>query len=375
MNSRERIRTILNRQEPDRVGFQDTDFFSDTLERWHGEGLPRSVDVLRPNWPWLNVPGLRYFGHDIYVTWPDISLKYDAIDYEVADNWSIAKDEFGTTKKSWTGKTASPQFLDPVVKTPQDFEGRVEPLLDHLDIRRVSSAGYPFRQELEQMVKRFQREFFVTVGVVGPWEYSTYLCGGLAATLVFVMKNQDFASSMFMRIADFLAKICESYIAAGADGLWVFDDQGSQDGPFFSPRLYERLLEPAHEKVCAPFVRRDLPRLLHSDGHIEPLIPHFIDAGFLALHPVQNKAGMDVKKLKERYGDELALIGGMDTRILSSGDLDAIRNEVRSKIGVAAKGGGYIAASDGPVPPTISLDSYKFFVEAVKKYGAYPIRD
>jgi uroporphyrinogen-III decarboxylase len=374
MDSRKRIAAILDGQEPDRVGFQDTDFFSDTIERWRAEGLPRAVDVVKPSLPWLNVPALKYFGADIYVVWTDISPKYDAIDYQVGEDWCIAKDEFGATKKSWTTRSASPQYLEPVVKTPQDFREKIDPLLDHEDMRRVSSSRYPFKHELAQMVNRFQHEFFVVVGMAGPLEYSTYLCGGLAATLIFVMKNQDFASYMFSRIGDFLRRIGEGYIEAGVDGLWLFDDQGSQDGPFFSPRLYAKLLKPAHETVCEPFRRRRLPRLIHSDGYLEPIVSYLIEAGFVALHPLQNKAGMDVRRLKEKYGKELTLIGGIDTRILSSGDLRAIENEVRSKIGIAGQGGGYIVASDGPVPPTISLASYRFFVEQARKHGSYPLK-
>jgi uroporphyrinogen decarboxylase len=373
MDSRERIATILNNREPDRVGFQDADFFSDTLQRWHTEGLPGTVDGIKANFPWLNVQGLRYFGADIYVAWADTTPKYDAVDYEVGEDWSVTKDEFGVTKKSWTTKTASPQYLDPVVRTPEDFREKIDPLLDHEDMRRISSSRYPFKRELAQMVSRFQREFFVVVGIVGPFEYSTYLCGGLAATLTFAMKNQDFASYMLSRIADFERRICEGYIDAGVDGLWLFDDQGSQDGPFFSPALYRKLVKPAHESVCEPFRRRGLPRLMHSDGYLEPIIPDLIEAGFVALHPLQNKIGMDVRRLKQKYGKELSLIGGIDTRILSSGDHHAIENEVRSKIGAAGYGGGYIVASDGPVPPSISFENYKFFVEAVRKHGQYPL--
>jgi len=374
MDSRERIAAILNRQEPDRVGFQDSDFFADTFERWHSEGLPRAVDGIKPNWPWLNVPGLRYFGNDIYVVWADISPRYDAIDYEVSEDWCIAKDEFGSTKKSWTTKSASPQYLEPVIRTPQDFTEKIDPLLDHEDMRRVSSSHYPFKHELARAMRRFQREFFVVVGMVGPFEYATYLCGGLAATLILVMKNQDFASYMFSRIADFLCRVCEGYLEAGVDGLWLFDDQGSQDGPFLSPKLYAKLLKPAHEVICEPFRRRGLPRILHSDGNLNPIIFHLIEAGFVALHPLQNKAGMDIKGLKEKYGRELTLIGGMDTHILSSGDPHEIEDEVRSKITAAGQEGGYIVASDGPVPPTISLEKYRFYVEQVRKYGSYPLK-
>ena len=223
------------------------------------------------------------------------------------------------------------------------------------------------------MTRSFQKEFFVVVGVEGPLGYSSYLCGGLARTLFFLMKNQDFMCYMFNSIADFLAKICESYIEAGVDGLWVFDDQASRDGPFISPRLYQRLLKPSHERICAPFMKKGLPRLLHSDGNIEPIIPDLVDAGFVGLQPLQNDV-VDIKRIKEKYGDQLVLMGGIDTRILSSGDCSAMKQEVVSKISLAGRGGRYIVTSDGPVPPTVSLESYRFFRKLVNEYGQYPLK-
>jgi hypothetical protein len=41
-----------------------------------------------------------------------------------------------------------------------------------------------------------------------------YLCGGLARTLIFIMKNQEFMPYMFDRISEFVEKICESYVEA-----------------------------------------------------------------------------------------------------------------------------------------------------------------
>jgi len=374
MNSRDRIAAILNGELPDQVGYQDADFFADTIQRWHEQGLPTNVDTgAGALGPWLNVRGLRYFEADIYVTWPNFSLKYDVIDYEVGDDWKIIKDAYGTTTKWWTEKSGAPKYLDPVVKTPKDFKEKVEPLLDAHDMTRVSSSGYPFRQELEQMIRRFQKEFFVVVGVEGPLGYSMYLCGGLARTLIFLMRNQDFMSYMFSSISDFLARICENYMEAGVDGVWVFDDQASRDGPFLAPGLYEKLLKTAHQRICEPFRKRGLPRLLHSDGYVEPIIPHLMDAGFTALQPFQNEV-MDIKRIKEKYGNQLTLMGGIDTRVLSSGDLDAIRHEVVSKITVAGKGGRYIVTSDGPVPPTVSLESYRFFRKLLKEHGQYPLK-
>ena len=246
----------MNGDEPDRVGFTDADFFAETIDRWHEEGLPVAVDTKGIGSSWLNVNGLKHFGMDVYVMWADLTPKYDVIEYETSNDWTIMKDEFGTTTKCWTRKSVTPQYLDPIVKTPEDFIEKVEPLLDSIDKRRVSSPQYPFKRQLNETVQRMQKEFCVLVGMTGPFEYSMHLCGGLAPTLMFMMKNQDFTSYMFGFLADFLTKIGESYIEAGADGLWLFDDLGAQAGPFYSPKLYAKLLMPAHERVCEPFKRK-----------------------------------------------------------------------------------------------------------------------
>lgn len=375
MNSRERIHTILNGEEPDRVGYTDGDFFSDTVEKWHAEGLPEAVDSKDGSFnPWLNVMGLRHFGMDICLTEPDCSPKYEVIEYETGDGWIIMKDEFGTTTKWWTRRSSVPHFLSPVVKTREDFKEKIEPLLDSSDMRRPSSLRYPFKEELAETVGRLQNEFFVAVKMIGPFTYCMYLCGGLAPALIFMMKNQDFMPHMFGSIASFLARMGEGYVRAGVDGLWVADDLGGQDGPFCSPKMYAELLKPAHRETCEPFSRKGLPRILHCDGYVEPLIPDFIEAGFMALQPLQNKIGMDVRRLKQKYGEKLTLMGGIDTQILSSGDPEAIKNEVVAKIRIAGRGGGYIVTSDGPVPPTVSLKSYRLFVETVRKHGSYPLR-
>jgi uroporphyrinogen decarboxylase len=374
VDSRERIWAIFNGEEPDRVGYTDGDFFVDTVQRWHTEGLPASVDSQGGAFnPWLNIMGHRHFGMDIWVTRANYTPKYDTIEYEAGDGWTIVKDEFGTTTKWWTTKSGSPHYLDPIVKTREDFEEKIEPLLDSDDMRRASSQQYPFKQELAEMVKRLQSEFFVAVKMTGPFEYSMNLCGGLASLLRFMAKNQDFIPHMFGCIASFLARMGESYIQAGVDGLWLSDDQGGQDRPFYSPKWYANLLKPAHREICEPFEKKGLPRILHSDGNVELMIPDFIGAGFMALQPLQNSV-MDIQRLKQKYGTSLTLMGGIDTRVLSSGDFGAIEKEVVTKIRMAGRGGGYIVTCDGPVPPAISLSCYQYFVETVRKYGCYPLK-
>jgi uroporphyrinogen decarboxylase len=110
--------------------------------------------------------------------------------------------------------------------------------------------------------------------------------------------------------------------------------------------------------------------MLHSDGHVTPLIPHFLAAGFAALHPLEVKAGLDVADLKARYGEQLVLFGNIDARALS-GTRAEIEAEIAAKIPAAMERGGYIYHSDHSVPSSVSFENYAFAIELVKKYGAY----
>ena len=63
---------------------------------------------------------------------------------------------------------------------------------------------------------------------------------------------------------------------------------------------------------------------------MEALIPALIEAGIDCLQPLEVKAGMDLLKLKQRFGDQIALIGGMDERILETNDRQAVEAELLS---------------------------------------------
>ena len=130
---------------------------------------------------------------------------------------------------------------------------------------------------------------------------------------------------------------------------------------------------PAHHRIIYQFRAKNLPAVLHTDGNVDILVPYFIKVGFTALQPLEAKAGMDVRKLKEKFGDKMAFIGNIDVRALSAGK-EAIKREVLSKLPIAMEGGGYIACSDHSVPPSVSLDNYLYFLKLIRKYGKYTLR-
>ncbi len=109
--------------------------------------------------------------------------------------------------------------------------------------------------------------------------------------------------------------------------------------------------------------------ILHSCGRVKDLIPYFIEEGIDCLQPLEVKAGMDLIELKERYGDKICFMGGIDVRLMALNDWKPVEKEIKEKFGVAKEGGGYIYHSDHSIPKNVSFRQYKRVIELVKEYG------
>ena len=154
------------------------------------------------------------------------------------------------------------------------------------------------------------------------------------------------------------------------DGAFFADDLGYRTSSLISPRLYRELVFPHHKRLCDYFMNHDLKTFLHTDGDISGLIPHFIDAGFAGLHPLEAKAGLDIRELKPLYGDKLVFFGNIDVTKLN-GSKQAIEEEVLGKLDIAKENGVYIYHSDHSVPHDISFENYAYLIELLLEHGRY----
>ena len=123
-------------------------------------------------------------------------------------------------------------------------------------------------------------------------------------------------------------------------------------------------------RIFSYFNERGLPTLYHGDGDDRPILDDLIEAGVRALHPLEVKAGMDLRKLKRGYGDRLVLFGGIDVRAMS-GSREDVEKEIQTKVPVAMEGGGYIYCVDHSVAPTVSLANYEYGLSLVREIGTY----
>jgi uroporphyrinogen decarboxylase len=188
-----------------------------------------------------------------------------------------------------------------------------------------------------------------------------------------ILDDPQWVKDMFKTNAELVINVAEEMMAKGFefDGAFLYDDNGYRNATLFSTAAYKELLFPYHKMLFDSFRDKGLPTILHTCGCVNAFVPHYIEAGLTCLQPLEVKAGMDLIELKKKYGKQLAFMGGIDVRCMASDDPSEIEEEIRTKIPLAKKEGGYIYHSDHSVPDNVSFPKYKRTMELVMEYGRY----
>lgn len=147
------------------------------------------------------------------------------------------------------------------------------------------------------------------------------------------------------------------------DMVYFYDDVATQNSLLISPQTWRDEVRPHHERLVELAHSYGVPVMYHCDGAIYRLIPELIELGIDVLNPIQPDAkDMDGYRLKSEFGDRLSFHGGIDImKTLPQGTPEEVAAEVRDRVEVLGRGGGYILCSshhiqsDTPVENVITM--------------------
>ena len=352
MTSRERVGRMFEHKEADRVPITDSPW-EGTLARWKKEGMPAGAD-------WR-----EFFGVDLMETiGVDVSPRYERKVLEETDEYKITTSEWGVTFKNFKIADSTPEYLDFKVNTPERWEEAKKRMTFSMD--RVNWDW------LKKVFHKWQGEgrwiegvFWFGFDVLHSWMVGT------ETVLIAMLEEPEWFKDMVGRYLDLTIELYDKIWDAGYhfDGILWFDDMGYKNRTFFSNEVYAELLMPFHKRAIDWAHNRGIKARLHSCGDIMTRMPQLMELDLDALNPIEIKAGMDIKALKRDYGKRLVLHGGADALILDKPE--KILPYINEMLPIVKQDGGYIFSSDHSIPNTVSLESYKAIVEAVKRVGAW----
>jgi uroporphyrinogen decarboxylase len=151
------------------------------------------------------------------------------------------------------------------------------------------------------------------------------------------------------------------------DALLIWEDMCYKNGPLLDPETVRRWMMPRYRRLIEAARGFGVPGIIvDTDGDCLKLIPLFLDAGADAILPFEVQAGMDVVAIARDY-PQLGIIGGIDKRALAK-DRDSIRREVDRVVPFFQERGRFIPTLDHTVPPDVSLDNFRWYVECVRRH-------
>ncbi len=159
------------------------------------------------------------------------------------------------------------------------------------------------------------------------------------------------------------------------DVFFICDDTALKNTTMINPKYHRELIIPAYKQAVQILKKAGKYVCFHSDGFTEPYFEGLIEAGFSGVESLEPMAGMNLKHLKEVYGDKLCLIGNIDvSQLLPYGTKDEVVNAVKKCIRDAGEGGGYMLSPCTDITNSCKLENVLAMICATKKYGEYPLK-
>ncbi len=157
------------------------------------------------------------------------------------------------------------------------------------------------------------------------------------------------------------------------DVFMMGDDMGGQTGPLLSLDSWRKFFKKGFKTYVDIAHQYGIPVMYHTCGDVYKLIPDFIECGLDILQALQPRAtNMDIKRLKQEFGKDLAFQGAMDIQqILPLGKPEDVKAMAKYALDSAKKGGGYIICTSHNIQIDTPIENVVALFEAYHEYGKY----
>ena len=320
MNSRERFLETMRYGSPDRVPYFEEGIRREVLREWRKQGLPKDANIA------------QIFPSD----------RREVIEPELEPNPKFKK---WPTSRAELQKLR--QRLDPYGRgrLPRGWSQR---------IRRWQKRDHV-------LMLRIHRGFFLTMGVY-EWRRFAELMDLLIDDPEFVREAMEIQGEFAARLAERVLKDVQ------VDAVLFSEPIGGNYGPLISPQMYEDMVLRSYEPVLEILEKYAVETTAFvTYANARALLPSIIKWKFNCLWACEvNINEMDYRNIRQEFGRELRLIGGIDLDALRR-DKDTIRSEIEEKVPPLVADGGYVPLADGRIRSDVPYENYVYYRELLQK--------
>ena len=232
-----------------------------------------------------------------------------------------------------------------------------------------------FARKINKRLGKFPTDEFVPCCHLDPILEPLWQGLGLGLLIKLVRKNKSKIKRYIELRTKKLITAAKLNAETDFDVFFICDDTALKNTTMINPKYHRELIIPAYNQAVQILRKAGKYVCFHSDGFTEPYFDGLIDAGFNGVESLEPMAGMNLKHLKEVYGDKLCLIGNIDvSQLLPYGTKDDVVNAVKKCIRDAGEGGGYILSPCTDITNSCKVENVLTMISTTKKYGEYLLK-
>lgn len=335
-----------------------------TAERWIGEA-PEAVSGFTWNWFW-GEDGLGLDRRDYVRINYGFLPPYEPELIEETDRYEVRRNHLGVVTRALKegsvhgGRMSMDQYLSFPVEGPEDFP----------DVRRRLTPAVPERYpaDLDERIEAWRRRNVpLVLGTNCAANGFYWRARELMGTEALSFAWYDEPALMHEMMETYADLIIETSVPVleriDVEYFTLNEDLSMEAGPLLSPRTYAEFILPHLRRMVETFKGLGVRYFaIDTDGDPTLLIPHFLDAGVDIVWPIERASNVSPQEWRLRFGRQLRLWGGVDKRVLPRGP-EAIRAHLREFIPLIEEG-GFIPTIDHTVPPDVTWDSFRYYMDA-----------
>lgn len=218
------------------------------------------------------------------------------------------------------------------------------------------------------LVKEKGDEVPIAVLISGPFTAATSIYP-MDKILRSMRKDPDKVHELLKKTTDILKPIYEDFIEAGAI---IVQCDPIASGTILHVNQYREFVKPYATEISETIHQAGGTNVYHICGDSSTITVDMVETGCDMLS-VDNI--VDLEDVKRAVGDRVPILGNVDpVGVLLHGPKEAIFESVKECIAKAYDSPkGYILASGCDITQNVPLEHIDWFMEAGRKYGAYPL--
>ena len=365
MTARERYVRLFHFQPVDYVPDEEFGWWDETLTAWHKQGLPSEIND--------NGKGDFFFGF-AQTDWAPVNqglipgFEHKVISED--ENHVIFVDGSGVTQMANKGGRASiPKYIRFPLETRDDWED-FKRRMDPTDPRRIPSNI----DEIVERLKTAENPVGIGMGSLFGWIRNWM---GFENLAMLTIDDPEWVEEMVDYLADFIIACAEPVLQkmekAGVklDVVSMWEDICFNNGPMVSPKFFRAVVTPRYKRITDR-VRKvgcDLT-YLDCDGDVTQLVGPWLEGGVNIMFPIEIRGGSDPQQMRDTYGHEVLLKGGVDKMALIEGK-EAILADLK-RLDPLIRDGGFIPHVDHRVPPDVTYENYLYYLREKRAWLGIP---